>query len=171
MRDLLVKLTSYLLYLASAVVFFYFSISIGLSFFHEGAFPLLEEAMMEKVLLPMLYAGLSFIVMVVSQFILIGKPDSLTETKLYLWANFVVFLFHLAIIAIVLIVAGVAIKDTHPDYAFILVPCVLPLLVAVAEIAFSSGGLFLLYKAIREEEKAEVTENVAKTDEKEVDSD
>lgn len=142
------RLVYYLLYFVLVITFFYFVSDAALSFFHEGAWPLTEESVLNNVLLPYLYAFLSFGVALLIQFTFIKKPGPLFERKIYAWALIVVFLFHLAITAIVLIVGGVSVKEGMPSIALLVVPC-LPLLVMAAAEIFYAG--MLLFDICREE--------------------
>lgn len=143
------RLVYYLLYFVLVVTFFYFVSDAALSFFHEGAWPLTEERVLNNVLLPYLYAFLSLGVALLIQFTFIKKPGPLFERKVYAWALVVVFLFHLAITAIVLIVGGVSVKEGMPSIALLIIPSLPLLTLAIGELFYAGIVLF----GIRKEEK------------------
>ena len=132
------RLVYYVLYFVLVVVFFYFATAAGLSFFHEGAWPLTEETVINNVLLPYLYAFLSLGVSLVLQFTFIRKPGPSFERKVYAWALVVVYLFHLAITVIVLIVGGVSVKEGSPSLALLVVPCLPLLVLALGELFYAA---------------------------------
>ncbi len=144
--SILKRLASYLAYFVALVIFFYFAVSTGLYFFQDGSLPLSEDGVFGGLILPSLYAYVGLGVALVVEFTLLTRPSSPTEKKIFSWANVAVCLFHLAVLLVVLIVGGTSLKEGHPDFQFLLVPLIPPLLLSAGEISYATAGLISAHK-------------------------
>ena len=150
-RAILKKLALYLVFFVASVIFTYFMTSIGLFFFSEGAFPVEEEPLFGKIVMPIMYAAVALGVSLVVEFGVLGTPSEPTERKIFAWGLVVVFLFHLAVLAVVLIVGSTFIKPEHPDFSFLAVPLVPPLVFVLGQLAYGISMLVSLMRTHKEE--------------------
>lgn len=120
------RIAVYLVFVVAAALFFYYSVAVALapylaSFTEETNF------LSESVYLPLMYAILSLLVLIFSQFLLIGKPKEI-ETNIYAWLLTIYFGVGLAAGVIIIAYGLVSLnagEDTRSPIYLVsgMVPC------------------------------------------------
>jgi hypothetical protein len=132
------KIAGYALFYVGAALMFYYFVSVGL-FTVNGLEEMTGEIALHSIFLPMVYAILSFFVLLVAQFCLL-KPDSPFEEKWFSIANLVYFGASLGFAIVILA------KAAQNGALILLLLVLLPLILEVGEIGLAAFRLVAYYK-------------------------
>lgn len=139
------KVAGYFILYVAASLFVYFLTSAAIYPYQNGITDQFSEAaLMRKVYLPVLYASLSLIIVVVSQFFLIGENKG-NELRLYSIFNLAFFGLLFAC-SLVLFILGLV--KNAPILTLVEVA---PLVLCLAELAWALRRLFLALRQLKEE--------------------
>jgi hypothetical protein len=138
------KIAGYALFYVGAALMFYYFVNVGL-FMVNGLADLTAEIALHSIFLPMVYAILSFFVLLVAQFCLL-KPDSPFEEKWFSIANLVYFGASLAFAIIILA------KGLQNNALILSLLTLLPVVLEVGEIGLAAYRLIVYFKAYPHDE-------------------
>ncbi len=152
------KLAYYLLFLIASTLVFYFLVGLALTRYTAIDNINSEENLINNIYLPLMYTLIALVVMLVSQFLLIGKPGD-NEARLY---SILLIVFFGVILGAGLIILAEGLINipgnpvsTNPT--FLLCALVPALFIGLCEILYGIFGLLALSKKAKtlkaEEEK------------------
>lgn len=139
------KISYYLVFFIASTLVFYFLIGLSLTRYTPTSSINSDETLIENIYLPMMYALISLIVMLVVQFLLIGKPSD-AEKRLYSISLLVFFGVLLGAAVLILAEGLVSIPSnavsTNPG--FFLCALAPVFVISLSEVLYGGLGLLAL---------------------------